>query len=112
MITILIPYKSVLAIPMLCIPPTDEGKRAQSRESEEEEQRFYSALVAEHAQLKKRQKKRRENRSNRSDLFSQGIQSYNHSRICCVLSAGVEGLLLHISTTHFMCTPPPLSEYS
>lgn len=28
---------------------------------------------------------------------------YN-SRECCVLSAGVKGLLLHINTTHFMCT--------
>lgn len=69
MITILILYKSVLAIPMLCIPPTDEGKRAQSRESEEEEQRFYSALVAEHAQLKKRQKKK-EKRTDQIDQIS------------------------------------------
>ena len=58
MITILIPYKSVLMIPMLCIPPTDNGKRAEGKESEEEEQRFYSVPMVEHAQLKKTPKKR------------------------------------------------------
>ena len=41
-------------------------------------------------------------RSDELNLFSHGIL-YN-SRECCVLSAGVKGLLLHINTTHFMCT--------
>lgn len=46
---------------MLCIPPTNGGKvekRKESGESEEEEKRFYSVLMVEHAQLSKSQEKR------------------------------------------------------
>lgn len=65
MITILIPHKSALAIPKLSIPPTTES-RAERKQNEEEEQRFYSVLMLE-------PKSQTENRSDRLDLSSQGV---------------------------------------
>lgn len=61
----------------------DKKKRAESRESEEEEHRFYSVLMLEPKSHKK------ESRSDRLNHFSQGVRSYKASRVCSVLSGGV-----------------------
>lgn len=75
-----------------------QTKWAESKRTEEEEERFYSLLMLE---LNSHTKN---NRSDWLDLFSHIVWSYKEGTVCSVLSGNVEGLLLHINTSYFMCT--------